>query len=269
MVHVGTSGWSYRHWRGPFYPAQENSSRWLSLYAQHFKTVEINSTFYRLAKESTLQSWYDSVPDDFVFAIKASRYLTHVKRLRDPGPPVALLLERTAALGEKRGPVLLQLPPDGRASPDLLDAALEAFGSEVRVAVELRHRSWESDAVREVLERRGAALCLTDRKGPGRPQWKTADWGYVRFHAGQATPEPCYGRVALRSWASRLSTLWPPTADIYAYFNNDQVACAPRNAREFLRVCARPGTDAVPAAVGGSRAGIRLPADRGEGGTIP
>jgi uncharacterized protein YecE (DUF72 family) len=180
----------------------------------------------------------------------ASRYLTHVRRLRDPGPPVELLMERTAPLGAKRGPILLQLPPDLTVELDRLDQTLSAFGPGVRVAVEVRHPSWDCPETREVLEQHDAALCLTDRRGPGRPAWRTASWGYVRFHAGRAVPEPCYGRTALRSWAGRLRRDWPEESDLFAFFNNDHLACAPRDARRLATACQRAGlkTTRVPKA---------------------
>jgi uncharacterized protein YecE (DUF72 family) len=242
-IRVGTSGWHYADWRGLFYPARGSTSRWLEIYAARFATVEINATFYRLTSEATLRSWHDAVPDDFVFAVKASRYLTHVRRLRDPKEPVELLLERTAALGSKRGPILLQLPPDFSVDLDRLDETLTAFGSASRVVVELRHPSWENADTRRVLERHGAALCWTDRRGPTGPEWSTGGFGYIRFHAGRAQPAPCYGEAALRSWAQRLASRWSNRADVFAYFNNDQRGCAPHDARQLALACRRAGLD--------------------------
>jgi uncharacterized protein YecE (DUF72 family) len=238
---VGTSGWHYAEWRGLFYPSRGSSSRWLEIYAERFATVEINATFYRLTSEATLRAWRDAVPDDFVFAVKASRYLTHVRRLSDPKEPVELLLQRTAVLGPKRGPILLQLPPDFPINLDRLDETLAAFGSTCPVAVELRHPSWDTDGTRALLQRHRAALCLTDRRGLTSPAWPTAPFGYVRFHEGGAQPAPCYGRAALHTWASRLASLWPADAKVYAYFNNDQRGCAPRDAHQLALACSRTG----------------------------
>ncbi len=242
-MSVGTSGWSYKSWRGPFYRSAGDSSRWLASYAQHFATVEVNTTFYGLTATSTLRSWHDAVPDDFVFAVKASRYLTHVRRLVEPREPVERLLERTSALGSKRGPVLLQLPPDLPIALDRLDETLDAFGPHVEVAVEVRHPSWDCGETMALLGRHGAALCLTDRRGLLRPYARTSPWGYVRFHAGRAQPAPCYGRQALTSWAGRLGALWPASANVYAFFNNDERACAPSDARRFGLACARAGLE--------------------------
>jgi uncharacterized protein YecE (DUF72 family) len=248
-VLIGTSGWHYQHWKGGFYPPGQPASQWLERYSQRFATVEINNAFYRLPERDAFEAWAKTVPDDFVFAVKASRYLTHVRRLRQAEEPVQRLLERASGLGTKLGPVLLQLPPNLRIDLDALEAVLAAFGR-VRVAVEARHDSWSDPATQALLEQYQAAWCLTDRAGPHPPRWRTADWGYVRFHAGRARPEPCYGRTALRAWAAELARLWPRSADIYAYFNNDQHGCAPRDARLFGLAVSRAGREStrVPSA---------------------
>jgi uncharacterized protein YecE (DUF72 family) len=242
-VLVGTSGWQYGHWRGRFYPKGVAQARWLEYYAERFATVESNAAFYRLPEERTFKDWARRTPDDFVMAVKASRYLTHVRRLREPAEPVARLMERASALGRKLGPILLQLPPDFRAAPELLDATLAEFGPRVRVAVELRHDSWWTDDVRELLAAHGAALCLADSPHRRTPYWRTADWGYLRLHEGRARPHPCYGRTALGTWARRLAELWPPAegADVFAYFNNDPEGCALRDARWFAAAAGRAG----------------------------
>jgi uncharacterized protein YecE (DUF72 family) len=167
--------------------------------------------------------------------VKASRYLTHVRRLRDPEEPVARLLEGAEGLGSTCGPFLVQLPPNLTADTDALDRTLRAFGRR-RVAVELRHPSWQSDEVRRILEARGAACCWADRQGRLRPRWKTADWGYIRFHEGRATPHPCYGRTALARGADEIRAAFAGSEDVYVYFNNDQGACAVRNARTFTNL---------------------------------
>ena len=232
-VLIGTSGWQYPHWRRSFYPAQVAQAHWLEHYAARFRTVEVNNAFYRLPEKSTFESWRTRTPDDFVVTVKASRYLTHIKRLREPAEPVKRLMERARGLGPKLGPVLLQLPPNLRVDLDALEEALVQFPRDVRVAVEPRHESWFEPATRKLLESRGAAFCLTDRLGGRPPFWRTADWGYLRMHEGRATPSPCYGRSALRTWAKRLAQLWPARATLYVYFNNDERACALRDARLF------------------------------------
>ena len=240
-VLVGTSGWQYRHWRARFYPEGVPQARWLEYYAERFGVVEVNNAFYRLPEATTFEHWRDRTPDDFVFAVKASRYLTHIRRLRAPADPVALLLERARHLGPKLGPVLLQLPANFRADPGALDEALAQFPSDVRVAFEPRHASWHSDEVADVLRSRGAAFCLSDTPERRSPLWRTADWGYIRFHHGRSWPEPCYGRAALQSWAGRLKDLFGVQADVFAFFNNDGCACALRDAHRFSLALARCG----------------------------
>ena len=167
-VRIGTSGFLYDHWRGRFY-RPSSRGRELETYAAHFDTLELNVTFYRMPSSASFRSWASRVPDGFVYAVKASRYLTHVRRLRDPRQPVEFLMERASELGPHLGPILLQLPPDMPADLDRLLEALDAFPNEVRIAVEPRHASWFTDEVRAALESRGAALCLADRRGPVTP----------------------------------------------------------------------------------------------------
>ncbi|MDX6646641.1 MAG: hypothetical protein QOK40_2368 [Miltoncostaeaceae bacterium] len=249
-VLIGTSGWQYRHWRETFYPRGVRQADWLAYFAARFATVEVNNAFYRLPEAATFARWARCTPEDFVVAVKASRFLTHVRRLREPEGPVRLLLERARSLGSKLGPVLLQLPPDLRADLDRLDATLAAFDPGVRVAVEFRHPSWFSAEARALLESRGAALCLADRMGVASPLWRTADWGYLRMHEGRARPHPCYGRDSRERWARRLAELWGPEADVFAYFNNDGCACALHDARLFAAAAERAGLrpTRVPAA---------------------
>ena len=233
-VLIGASGWQYRDWRGPFYPQGLAQARWLEHYSAQFRTVEVNNTFYRLPPPSTFAAWGRRTPDDFVVTVKASRYLTHVKRLREPEEPVRRLMDGAAQLGAKLGPILVQLPPDLPARLAELDRTLGCFPPGVRVAVEPRHPTWFTDELRALLERRGAALALADRLSrPVTPLWRTADWGYLRLHEGRGPRRPCYGRAALRSWAQRLVELWPAGADVFVYFNNDPRGCAVHDARLF------------------------------------
>jgi len=240
-IRIGTSGWQYGDWRGTFYRHGVPQARWLEAYADAFATVESNNAFYRLPERRVFEAWAARTPDDFVMAVKVSRFLTHVRRLRDPAEPVERFLARTEGLGPKLGPVLLQLPPQLRLDLDRLAATLERFPATLRVAVEFRHPSWFVDPVRRLLERSGAALCLADRRGPVTPTWRTADWTYVRFHEGRAAPRPCYGRTALRTWADRLAGEWGPAAEAWVYFNNDPRGCAPRDAARFAIAARRAG----------------------------
>jgi uncharacterized protein YecE (DUF72 family) len=240
-VRIGTSGWQYRDWRGTFYAERLAQARWLESYAGAFATVESNNAFYRLPERHVFEAWAARTPDDFVMAVKMSRFLTHVRRLRDPAEPVERFLDRAGGLGRKLGPVLIQLPPQFRADLERLEATLQLFPADVRVAVEFRHATWFTDETRRLLERHGSALCLADRRGLRTPLWRTADWTYLRFHEGRATPPPCYGRTTLATWTERIRDGWGADADAWVYFNNDPRGCAPRDAARFGALAARAG----------------------------
>jgi uncharacterized protein YecE (DUF72 family) len=240
-MFVGTSGWQYGHWRGVLYPPDVPMRLWLEWYADRFPTVENNNAFYRLPSHETFESWRDRVPPGFVMAVKASRFLTHIKRLKDPEEPVERLMAAAGGLGRKLGPILLQLPPTMRVDSERLDACLRRFPRSVRVAVEPRHASWWCDPVRDVLSERGATLCWSDRLGrPQSPLWRTAEWGYLRLHEGGAGPWPEYGDAALRSWLRRLGEAWDD-GDVYVYFNNDPNGAAVRNAVRFAELARAEG----------------------------
>ncbi|MFG1961296.1 DUF72 domain-containing protein [Nonomuraea sp. NPDC049028] len=232
---VGTSGWQYKDWRGILYPQEVPQRLWLETYGETFPTVESNNAFYRLPSPESFAGWRDRTPDGFVMAVKASRFLTHIKRLADPEQPVERLMNAASALKDKLGPILLQLPPTLKADPDRLARCLDCFPKHVRLAVEPRHPSWWTDEVREILAARDAALCWADRLGrPVSPLWRTAGWGYVRLHEGRATPWPSYGDTALKTWAGRVKEAgWP---DVYVYFNNDPGGAAVRNAIRFAKL---------------------------------
>ena len=250
---VGTSGWQYRDWRGDFYPAGVPVSRWLEYYAEHFGVVENDGTFYRLASRDTFAGWQERTPARFVMAIKASRYLTHIRRLKDPAEPVARLLAAAGGLGGHLGPVLLQLPPTLQSNPALLADCLRQFTAEFarldrtangggRVCVEFRHPSWLTAEVRSILTEHNAALCWSDRSAkPLGPLWRTASFGYVRFHEGAAQPYPRYGQQSLKSWLQRISDAFPPEADVFAFFNNDQHCAAPHDAVALAGLADRAG----------------------------
>jgi uncharacterized protein YecE (DUF72 family) len=240
-VCIGTSGWQYRHWRGAFYPPGLPVRRWLEFYADAFATVESNNAFYRLPEKRTFEAWAERTPDDFIMAVKVSRFLTHIKRLAAPAEPVERFISRTTGLGDKLGPVLLQLPPWLQIDARRLERTLYRFPSSIRVAVEFRHASWFVDEIRAILTDHGAALCLADRRGIVTPLWRTADWTYLRLHEGRAQPRPAYGRVALASWARRLADGWSADEDCFVYFNNDWLGCAPRDAARFGHQVERVG----------------------------
>jgi uncharacterized protein YecE (DUF72 family) len=276
-VLVGTSGWQYRDWRGVLYPPGLAQRRWLEYYASQYATVENNGAFYRLPGPQTFADWRARTPGDFVMAVKASRYLTHVRRLHDSAGPVGRLLGAAAGLGDRLGPVLLQLPPNLPADPDALDECLREFAAfrppgepqaapeaqpgprartqrSVRVAVEFRHESWWTDEIRELLARHRAALCWADRLGrPVSPLWRTADWGYLRLHEGAAQPWPRYGERALSSWAQRIAGTWPDDADVFVFFNNDPGGAAIYDAAAFASIARQAGRQVSRAAIPGDQ----------------
>ncbi|GAA0360724.1 DUF72 domain-containing protein [Microbispora corallina] len=238
-VFVGTSGWQYADWRDVVYHGAPQRL-WLERYGELFATVENNNAFYRLPKRETFEAWRERTPGDFVMAVKASRFLTHIKRLKDPEEPVRRLMGVAEGLGPKLGPILLQLPPTLQADAGRLRDCLGRFPRTVRVAVEPRHASWWTEEIRDLLAEFGAALCWADRCGrPTSPLWRTADWAYLRFHEGSAHPWPTYGRQALGSWVDRLGD----AGDAYVYFNNDPGAAAVRNAVTFAELAEAAGRE--------------------------
>jgi uncharacterized protein YecE (DUF72 family) len=231
-VHVGCSGWNYRSWRGELYPEGLPASRWLERYAECFATVEVNTTFYRLVARAAVERWVQQTPADFIFAVKGSRYLTHIKRLADIGPGVARFYERIEPLVDagRLGPVLWQLPENFQRDDDRLAQALTQLPPG-RHAFEFRHPSWFVPEIYRLLRRSRAALVIGDH--PARPfqsMQATARWRYIRLHYGRRGRGGNYSRSELETWAQRLHE-WRAREELYVYFNNDWSAYAPRNAR--------------------------------------
>jgi uncharacterized protein YecE (DUF72 family) len=263
-VLVGCSGWNYRHWRERVYPAGLAPKGWLAYYARLFDTVEVNATFYRLPTRTAVASWAATVPDDFVFAVKASRYLTHIKRLRDLEDGIALFYDRLEPLvgTPKLGPVLWQLPARFPRDDDRLGRALAALPPG-RHAFEFRHPSWFVPEVAALLAARDVALVVGDH--PERPFQtldRTAGWAFIRFHFGRAPgTKGRYAPRELDAWAARIAG-WAAEGDVYAYFTNDWGAYAVRNAQELASRLGvgRRAADAVPPDATRRRAlGLRPP----------
>ena len=232
-VHIGCSGWNYRDWRGVLYPEGLPQRRWLERYAEVFDTVEINATFYRLPTEKAVQAWADATPPGFVFAVKASRYLTHVYRLKEPKKGgTGLFFDKLEPLREagKLGPILWQLPENFKRDDDRLAGAL-GRAPEGKHAFEFRHASWFTKDVYELLRAHGAALVISDHpKWPFQTRKITADWTYVRLHRGQHGRGGNYSERELDTWARRIAA-WRARAEVFAYMNNDWQAYAVRNAQ--------------------------------------
>jgi len=230
-LRIGCSGWNYASWRDQFYKGKP-ARLWLQHYAQHFDTVEVNTTFYRLPLTSSVARWVAETPPDFVFAAKASRYLTHIKRLTDLRDGLARYYERIEPLvrSTKLGPVLWQLPPTFRRDDDRFGSALAALPPG-RHCFEFRHPSWFAEPVYELLHAHGAALVIGDRPEVKEFQTRelTTDWTFVRFHYGSRGRRGNYSESELEDWAQRFED-WNRDVDIYAYFNNDWELFAVRNA---------------------------------------
>ncbi len=240
---VGTSGWSYDHWREIFYPSRLPSRERLAFYVDHFDTVEVNASFYRLPSEETLRNWRRTVPRDFRFTMKASRYLTHLKRLADPEEPLKTFLDRARVLGSRLGPVLFQLPPRWKVNPERLGRLLRLLPARRRFVFEFRDPSWFNDEVRELLTRRGVAFCIYHMVGQRCPTWVTAPFVYLRFHGSSGAYGGSYPPRSLARWAQRAREWIREGRDVYAYFNNDTGGQAVRNARDLAM---RVGGDAPP-----------------------
>jgi uncharacterized protein YecE (DUF72 family) len=232
-VAVGTSGWQYRHWRGRFYPDGLPSTSWLGHYAESFRTVEVNASFYRLPERATVERWAAAVPPTFVFVFKASRYLTHVRRLRDPEEPLRRMYDAIAGAGSRLGPVLYQLPPTLRRDDGLLGSFLERLPREPRSAFEFRHASWFADEVFEALDASGAALVHADRPGVRVRVPTVGGWSYLRFHQGGRT-EPRYRRAKLRAYAEAVAGVG--ARDVFAFFNNDAAGAAVIDAAALIEL---------------------------------
>jgi uncharacterized protein YecE (DUF72 family) len=229
---IGCSGWQYRHWRGSFYPEELPASRWLEYYAERFDTVEVNNSFYRLPEAVTFGAWRQRVPARFTFAVKASRYLTHLKRLKDPAEPVDRIFERASHLRRGFGPVLYQLPPRWGPDVDRLRGFLATAPNKHPQAIEFRDPSWYTDEVFALLRRSRFALCVHDMAGSAPPPVLIGPFVYLRLHG----PQRYAGRYTdgmLREWADWLAEPRAAGRDIYVYFNNDIGGHAPRDAQRL------------------------------------
>lgn len=235
-VVVGTSGWSYPHWTGRFYPADLPESEWLMYYASRFRSVEINNTFYQLPSSETLQQWRETVPVGFEFAIKASRYITHMKKLRDPAATVPGFLERLETLGPALGPILFQLPPRWHADPERLRRFLTALPDDYRYVFEFRDPSWFRPDIRALLECFGSAFCIHELAGKRSPLSVTADLIYIRLHGPDAAYRGCYGDAALRRWARTLGGWAEAGYDVRCFFDNDEAGHAAANAARLTEL---------------------------------
>ncbi|MFO7772957.1 MAG: DUF72 domain-containing protein [Dehalococcoidia bacterium] len=230
LFHIGTSGWHYQHWKGPFYPEGLPDGSLLDHYLKHFTTAEINNTFYQLPKRQTFVHWRDSVPDGFLFSLKASRYITHMKKLKDPDEPISTLIGRIEVLGDKLGPILFQLPPRWKVNIDRLSSFLRALPEGYRYAFEFRDESWFGHETEETLRKRGAAFCIYDFEGRESPRSVTADFVYVRLHGPGGAYQGNYDEQTLMDWANAFLSWAAEGKEVLCYFDNDEKGYAPQNA---------------------------------------
>jgi uncharacterized protein YecE (DUF72 family) len=230
-IRIGTSGFHYKHWIGPFYPPKTPASKMLDFYLPHFDTVEINNSFYRLPTAEAFDAWREATPADFAFAVKASRFITHNKKLKDPEHALENLLPRAAHLGPKLGPILFQLPPHWRVNPERLESLLEILPRDLRYTFEFRELSWITPAIIPILTKFNAAFCIYELAGYHSPLHITADFAYVRLHgSSRGKYQGSYSSERLNFWARLIETWAADLKAIYVYFDNDQAGYAAANA---------------------------------------
>jgi uncharacterized protein YecE (DUF72 family) len=230
VLRIGTSGWHYAHWRGIVYPEELTTQEWFAYYAERFSTVEINNSFYKLPEVETFRAWREGSPPGFLFAVKASRYITHMKKLKDPEEPIANVMERVDELGDRLGPILFQLPPKWKRNADRLRAFLDKLPAGKRFAFEFRDPSWFDEGVYELLSAHNAAFCIYDLRGELTPKQVTADWVYVRLHGPGEPYQGKYDERTLAGWTEAFASWRRQGRDVYCYFNNDQAGYAVENA---------------------------------------
>ncbi len=238
MLHkcyIGTSGWNYDHWKGMFYPPHLSASSWLEFYARQFDTVEINYSFYRLPERVVFETWRSEVPENFTFAVKASRYLTHLKKLKDPREPLERIVTNARGLGDKLGPILYQLPPHWNANLQRLREFIAVLPSDVRHVIEFRDPSWLADEVFDLLQEHSIGYCIMSAPDLPRVMQVTANFAYIRMHSGGYGTEGNYEEPQLEWWAERVSE-FARGVDVYVYFNNDYKGFAVQNAQRMVEL---------------------------------
>lgn len=230
-VLIGTSGWVYNDWAGIFYPGNLPQNKWLEFYSQNFKTVEVNSTFYHQMKAETFANWTKKVHKDFVFAVKANRFITHIKRLLDCGDPLKRLLEQVKSLGENLGPILFQLPPRWKADADRLEKFCKLLPKNNLFAFEFRDKSWFNDKIFKILKSKNVAVVVNDSVHFPKKEKITANFIYIRFHGPSALYSSEYSDSQLKIWAVKIKRLKNSGISVFAYFNNDVSGFAVGNAK--------------------------------------
>ncbi len=236
LIHIGTSGWHYQHWRGSFYPQALAQKHWLNYYAEHLATVEINNSFYRLPSVEMLKKWRNMVPKEFLFTVKASRYITHRKKLKNPRATLSKLLERVGVLEEKLAAILFQLPPLWSFNEERFKDFVAVLPKDYRYAFEFRDRSWFNESVYEILTAQKMAFCLYEIGGQLSPQTITTNFIYLRLHGSKGSYRGQYNCQTLSEWADAFSTWTSQGKEIYCYFNNDERGYAPQDALNLQKI---------------------------------
>ena len=235
-IRIGTSGWHYKHWAGPFYPKNCSPATMFEHYVEFFDTVEINNSFYRLPERRTFEFWREAAPKDFLFTVKASRFITHNKKLKDPEPALERLFGAADGLKKKLGPILFQLPPKWKINLERLAEFLAVLPHGRRYTFEFRETSWIDKKVFALLRRHNAACCLYELAGYRTPLVTTADWVYVRLHGPGGKYEGNYSSAQLAAWAKRIAAWSRHLRAVYVYFDNDQAAYAAHNALKLKQL---------------------------------
>ena len=233
VIRIGTSGWHYNHWKGPFYPADMSTAQFLNFYARHFDTVELNNPFYRTPSAETFVTWRKSTPLGFTFAVKANRHFTHNKKLKDPQPALDHFVELVDKLGRKRGPVLFQLPPHWRLNLERLSDFLSSLPKKHRYTIEFRESNWHTSEVYALLKKHNVAFCIFDLNHFLSPIELTADFAYIRLHGPDGPYQGQYDEQTLAAWAQRLVDWRALGIDSHCYFDNDQAGFAAADAQRL------------------------------------
>jgi len=244
-IHIGTSGWHYEHWKGPFYPEDMSTDDFLGYYADRFQTVEINNTFYQLPERETVVQWRRTVPESFIFAVKANQYITHMKKLKDPEEPVSNFLARIQALEEKLGPVLFQLPPHWNFNKERLESFLESLPHDLECAFEFRDESWFNEDAYSLLAKHNAAFCIYHLAGRLSPKRLTSDLVYVRLHGPESPYQGQYSDDALSEWSNDLRQWAEDGRGVFCYFDNDEAGYAAQDAQTLMQTVVQSNPDSA------------------------
>lgn len=235
-VYIGTSGWNYKHWIGTFYPAGTNPAGQLSYYMQVMDTVELNNSFYHLPDRDTFRKWKETTPGNFIFAVKGSRYITHMKKLKDTGEALKVFMEHARGLGKKLGPILFQMPPGWKLNYERLETFVRMLPRTRRFAFEFRNPTWYDARVYALLQRHRCAFCIYELDGHLSPKEVTADFVYLRLHGPGGKYQGSYSERILKQWSEQIGQWQDAGKDVYVYFDNDQAGYAAFNAQQLKAI---------------------------------